>query len=250
MKAQRIWAALLFGVTAVGVALYNLPASWVAARLAQASDGRVILANSEGTLWSGSADLAVSNGAGTASRLPGRLHWQLRPRLGGLGFRVDSAEPGANGRISGQVGWRYWRLEGGQYELPAQLLSGLGAPFNTLRLGGRLKLRWGGFDWRYGAPGPETLLPVDLEAEGLSSRLSPVSPLGHYRLHLAWGPLGGKLDLETVSGPLMLSGQGALVNGRLGFDGEAGTSDAAQPQLAGLLGILGKRDGAVTRLHF
>ena len=250
MGTRRIWMALSFAVAGIGAALYNLPATWVAERLAQSSSGRLILANSEGTFWSGSADLALTNGAGAAGRLPGRLHWHLGLRPGGLGFRVESADAAANGRISGLLGWRGWRMEGGRYELPASLLAGLGAPFNTLKLDGQLKLRWDGFDWRFGASGPEKLTFAELDAEGLSSRLSPLSPLGHYRVRLAWGPLGGKLDLETASGPLMLSGQGALTKGRLGFDGQATASDVAESQLAGLLSILGKRDGAVTRLHF
>ena len=48
----------------------------------------------------------------------------------------------------------------------------------------------------------------------------------------------------------MLSGQGSIVNGRLGFDGQATASDALEPQLIGLLSILGKREGAITRLHY
>ncbi len=250
MNARRLWTGLVFCLTGIGVALYNLPASWVAVRLAQWSGQRVILAESQGTLWSGSADLVLMNGPGAGGRLPGRLRWHLAPRFSGLGFRMESESPEVRGRLSGTLGWRRVHLDGGRYDLPARVLAGLGAPFNTLRLDGPLKLRWDAFDWRYGAPGPEALMSLALEADGLSSRLSPVAPLGHYRLHLAWGHLGGKLDLETVTGPLMLSGQGALVAGRLGFDGQATTSEAAEPQLIGLLSILGKRDGAVTRLHF
>ena len=48
----------------------------------------------------------------------------------------------------------------------------------------------------------------------------------------------------------MLSGQGTLTQGRLGFDGQATASDDMQPQLIGLLSILGKREGAITRLHY
>jgi len=77
-----------------------------------------------------------------------------------------------------------------------------------------------------------------------------VAPLGSYILSAAWGPLGGRIDLETVSGPLMLSGQGTLTQGRLGFDGQATASDDMHPQLIGLLSILGKREGAITRLHY
>src|SRR5688572_6603237 len=66
------------------------PATWLAAGLAQASDGQVQLADARGTIWNGSAQLVLTGGAGSkdAAPLPGRLDWQLRPRWNGLAAQV------------------------------------------------------------------------------------------------------------------------------------------------------------------
>ena len=233
------------------VALLNVPASWVALRVAQATDQKLLLTNSTGTLWRGSAEMVLSGGPDALGIFPGRVRWRLSPGVAGLDFTLEAVDASAmSGAISGTLGWSGGRLAPGSLMLPAQVLTGWGAPFNTLRLEGQLKLRWETFEWRYREAAPRSLATLTVEAEQLRSRLSPVAPLGQYRLQLALGPLGGKLDLETLSGPLMLSGQGSIVNGRMGFDGQATASDALEPQLIGLLSILGKREGGITRLHY
>jgi general secretion pathway protein N len=242
---------LLFVLVLLLVALMNVPASWVALRVAQATGQKLLLTNSTGTLWRGSAEMALSAGPDALGIFPGRVSWRLTPGPKGLNFTLEAVDATAmSGAISGTLGWSGGHLAPGALTLPAQVLTGWGAPFNTLRLEGLLKLRWEPLDWSYRNAAPRSLASLTVEAEQMRSRLSPVAPLGQYRLRLAWGPLGGKLDLETLSGPLMLSGQGALANGRLGFDGQATASDALEPQLVGLLSILGKREGAITRLHY
>ncbi len=251
MRKPWLPEVLLFAFVLVLVALMHVPASWVAQRLAQASGQKVLLANSMGTLWRGSAELVLAGGPDALGIFPGRVRWHLTPRLQGVDFTLEAGDAGAMaGAISGTLGWSEGRLAPGALMLPAQILTGLGAPFNTLRLEGLLKLRWEALVWPYREAAPRTLASLTVEADQLRSRLSPVAPLGQYRLRLAWGPLGGKLDLETLTGPLMLSGQGSMVKGRLGFDGQATASDALEPQLIGLLSILGKREGAITRLHY
>jgi general secretion pathway protein N len=243
--------AVLFVLVLGLVALVNVPASWVAQRVAQATGQKVLLANSTGTLWRGSAEMALSGGPDALGVVPGRVRWQLSPGLKGLDFVLEAADAAAMaGAISGTLGWSGGHLAAGSLTLPAQVLTGWGAPFNTLRLEGQLKMRWEALEWHYRDAAPSSLASLTVEAEQMRSRLSPVAPLGQYKLRLAWGPLGGKLDLETLTGPLMLSGQGSIVNGRLGFDGQATASDALEPQLVGLLSILGKREGAITRLHY
>lgn len=251
MRKSYALEVLLFALTLALVALMNVPASWVAQRLAQATGQKVLLTNSIGTLWRGSAELALSGGPDALGVFPGRVRWYLSPRLKGLDFTLETGDAGAMaGTISGTLGWTGAHLAQGALVLPARILTGWGAPFNTLRLEGLLRLHWEALDWQYREAAPRTLASLTVEADQLRSRLSPVAPLGQYRLRLAWGPLGGKLDLETLTGPLMLSGQGSMVDGRLGFDGQATASDALEPQLIGLLSILGKREGAITRLHY
>ena len=250
MPSGRFMATAVFLLTFAVVAVAHIPASALAVSLAGRVPG-LVMANSLGTLWQGSAELALQSGPSAAGVLPGRLNWSLSPTLHGMDVVLDEEVQGTSvSRFSGTVGWRKAHLNAGQAALPAQLLMGLGAPFNTLRFEGALNVEWNALDWVYGAAAPESLLSMTVQANQLRSRLSPVAPLGSYILSAAWGPLGGRIDLETVSGPLMLSGQGTLTQGRLGFDGQATASDDMQPQLIGLLSILGKREGAITRLHY
>jgi general secretion pathway protein N len=250
MRAGHFMTIAVFSLTFVAVAVAHIPASVLAASLAQRVPG-LVLANSQGTLWQGSAEAVLQSGPSAAGVLPGQLNWNLTPTLHGMDVVLDEEVQGASvSRLTGIVGWHSVHINAGQVALPAELLMGLGAPFNTLRFEGALNVEWNALDWAYGAAAPDALLSVTVHANQLRSRLSSVAPLGSYTLTTAWGPLGGRIDLETVSGPLMLSGQGTLTQGRLGFDGQATASDDMQPQLIGLLSILGKREGAITRLHY
>jgi general secretion pathway protein N len=90
----------------------------------------------------------------------------------------------------------------------------------------------------------------DLSAEWqfASSALSPVSPFGHYRLSATGGFPGTRLLLTTVAGPLELTGNGTIDDrGSLSFSGRAraspGVDASTRAQLAGLITLLGRRDG-------
>ena len=78
------WAGGLLGL-AVAV-LLCAPARWLAAGVAQLSQGQVQFADPRGTVWNGSAQLVLAGGAGSQDRtaLPERLHWQIRPAWNGL----------------------------------------------------------------------------------------------------------------------------------------------------------------------
>ena len=126
---------------------------------------------------------------------------------------------------------------------PAQLLSGLGTPYNTLAFQGPLALNTTGFSVAWLAGRMQVKGGLQLDAQSLSSRLSTVSPMGSYRLALAGGATPS-LQLDTLSGPLQLSGRGQWVGGKLQFNGEATSAAEHQTALANLLNIIGRRDGA------
>ncbi|MEP6824484.1 MAG: type II secretion system protein N, partial [Ramlibacter sp.] len=84
------WAAA--GAMA-GLALALLlfaPAHWLAGAVTSASAGHLVLNDPRGTVWSGSAQLMLTGGAGSrdAVALPGRLDWRLRPAWSGLRAEV------------------------------------------------------------------------------------------------------------------------------------------------------------------
>ena len=68
----------------------SLPASLLANAVASATNDQFLLAEAEGTIWSGSAITVLTGGAGShdASVLPTRLEWTLRPRWNGLSLHL------------------------------------------------------------------------------------------------------------------------------------------------------------------
>jgi general secretion pathway protein N len=239
--------ALIAIVATIGAAA---PAQWLAAAVARATHGRVELAETKGTLWNGEATLVLASGAGPGAMrasLPERLSWQLSPwQL--LAGTVDLTleHPSA---LSQPLAIRAWpngraTLGATTVRLPASLLVGLGAPWNTVRPGGVVTLSWDRLEieparWQGN---------FSAEWQYASSALTPVSPMGHYRLQTNGVFPGTRLNLLTLSGPLELTGSGTIAEGgRLRFQGVAravpNADTGVKTQLTGLISLLGRRDG-------
>lgn len=259
---QRLWPWWSAGIAAgVLVALVVFaPASWLAAAVADATDQRVLLADARGSVWSGSAVAVLTGGSGSrdASALPGRLRWTLglarenRSRLE-LRLRHACCIPDQL-RLRIEPGFGRWRvaLPAGRAVVghwPAAWLAGLGTPFNSVQLGGSAQLVGDGLAiesvqgrWRVSGR-------AELELQGLSSRLSTLDVLGSYRLSVGAGSGdGAELKLDTLQGPLRLTGSGQWVGGRLRFRGEARADAGSEPMLNNLLNLIGRRQGALAVL--
>jgi len=242
------WAAagLLLGVM-LALVLFA-PARWLADRVVRATDGRVLLQDPRGTVWSGSARLVLTGGPGSkdAAALPSRLGWRLRP--GWLGARAELQTECCTPAPL-QLDWRpRWRgaslrVGDGRSSWPAALLSGLGTPWNTLQLDGELDLSTQGLrlDWAEGRMAVAGR--AELLAQRVASRVSTLRPLGSYRLVLSGGAVPS-LQLATVEGDLQLTGSGQWVGSRLRFNGQASASPERETALANLLNIIGRRNGA------
>lgn len=228
------------------------PARWLAAVAGQASGGQVLLQEARGTVWSGSAQLLFTGGAGSAAatRLPSRLGWQLQPGLTGLAVRLEAscclAQPWG---FQLQPSWNGAQLlvldspSDRPSVWPAQLLAGLGTPFNTLAPQGQLALSSQGLRLTWAAGRLQMAGQAQLDVQALSSRLSTLRPMGSYRFTLSGGA-APELLLATLQGPLQLSGRGQWVGGRLRFTGEASSAPEHQAALSNLLNIIGRRSGA------
>jgi general secretion pathway protein N len=248
-----VWGGLLGLLLALVV---FAPAAWLARSVASATEQRVLLADARGTVWSGSAVLVLTAGAGSrdARSLPGRLEWSIGWR--GLGTELRLAHDCClNKTVAVQLTPGFGRLKAtlasppgliGQW--PAALLGGLGTPWNTLQLGGVLRLSSPGLvvesvqnRWRLDGQ-------AQIELDNVSSRLAALDSLGSYRLTLtgdAANPGTTQLLLETLDGALQLSGSGSFGPGGLRFRGEAGAATPAdEPALSNLLNIIGRRNGA------
>jgi len=246
------WLALGLAVAATTL-LAALPAAWIADAVAGQTRNRLLLADAQGTLWQGSATLALSAGSGseTATVLPGRLQWSLAfwPLFAGR-LRVTLNHTEA---MSGPVGLTVtpagWQAQAGALRLPAALLEGLGAPFNSLRPDGRMQLDWTALSGRFSARDSQVAGHLTVRLDNMSSAVSRLRPLGSYRAEIDWSGGAGRLQLRTVKGPLHLEGEGAL--GRQArFEGTAHADPDAANQLVGLLSLLGRREDNVTRLQF
>lgn len=163
-----------------------------------------------------------------------------------------AADPG-QGQGQGQQGQVL-----GQW--PAAWLAGLGTPFNTLQPSGNLQLSAHQvvFEqvqgrWRLRGEFVLDLLQI-------ASKLAALDTLGSYRLRVTGSPAAAvdgtdagaaaevapRLELRTLSGALLLDGQGLWSgsDGRLRFQGSAAAAPGAEAALGGLLNIIGRRQGA------
>lgn len=242
----------LLGLVVVAITLVvQLPAAWLADSVATRTGQRVLLADAAGTIWHGSATLALSAGAGsqTATVLPGRLTWAVSgwPLLQDTLRVVVSHDRALAAPVALTVTPRRWTVQTGAISLPASLLEGVGAPFNTLRPDGQMRLDWSGLQGRFADGTREGHLTLRIEQ--VSSAVSRLRPLGSYRAEIDWTGAAGRMELKTLAGPLYLEGSGTL--GRQArFTGTAHADPEAAAQLAGLLSLLGRREDNVTRLNF
>ncbi|AMO23434.1 type II secretion system protein N [Ramlibacter solisilvae] len=247
-RASWTWA---FAGAALGLALALLlfiPASWLGSRIDEATAGRLQLSDARGTLWTGSAQLLLTGGAGSKAELalPGRIDWHVRPRWNGLAVELNAPcctmRPVA---MRLKPGWRGVAVEvdDGQTQWPAALLAGLGTPWNTLQLDGDLTLLTQSLSVEWIEGRMALAGRAELRAQRLSSRLSTLRPMGSYRITLVGGATP-TLQLETLEGSLQLSGSGQWIGSRLRFSGEATAAPDREDALSNLLNIIGRRSGA------
>ena len=247
---RTLWGWALAGALAgvLPALIAFAPAHWLADGVDHATHGQVLLVQTRGTVWTGSAQLVLTGGNASkdSAALPGRVHWQLRPTLTGLqaALKADCCTPEPL-QAQAQVGWAGLRVTvaDGQSQWPADLLTGLGTPWNTLQPQGQLALQTRALEMRWVAGRMVLAGQAQLDARAMSSRLSTLRPMGSYRLAVQGGDVP-TLTLSTLEGALQLSGTGQWVGQRLRFAGEARAAPEREAALANLLNIIGRRSGA------
>ena len=244
---RRLLAALPWFVIAVlscgTVLIVMMPAAWITPQFAKATQGHVNLVEPSGSLWHGSATLVLAEGkdAGAGTLLPGRVRWDTAfwPLLTGrLRMRMQQT-PAMAQPIDVNAAPRGTTITAGDIAVPAALLAGLGAPFNTLDLQGTVQLSW--TPWRLLGARAYGQLTVTLT--DMSSRVSPVKPLGSYRVTLQSQGETSTIDLATLGGSLLLNGHGTISASSTSFHGQASATPQASDNLAGLLNLLGRPTG-------
>ncbi len=243
MKRAGLWL-LAIALSAGLTVLAFLPASWMGQVVERQSGGRLTLGDPQGTLWRGSAFIggAASRDGAVTPLLPGRFSWRLSPLVVFGSVDVELENPDALTQpVSLRGGWSNWEVSPAALMLPADGLAGLGAPLNTLAPSGRMKLSWTSLQLAREGQAVSLQGRTTLEMQDMSSRLTPVKPLGSYQLAFDWQGQQAALALSSQRGPLLLSGTGRLAQGRLQFSGQAEAATGFEDQLAGLLNMLGQR---------
>jgi general secretion pathway protein N len=243
-RLRRLAPWLALAVVSCAITLIAmLPAAWITPQFAQRTQGHVNLIDPAGSLWQGSAALMLAAGSdsSTATLLPGRIEWHTAfwPLVTGrlqMRMKQSDAMPDPvtlDATLNGAT------LSGGTLAVPAALLAGLGAPFNTLDLQGYVSLTW--TDWRLFEQKPFGQLSVTLT--DMVSRVSRVKPLGSYKVVFQAEGDSSTLDLSTLKGPLQLKGHGTIAGAATQFQGEASAAPDQRDNLAGLLNLLGRPTG-------
>lgn len=251
MNPVRWFLLVLAGLlAAAGTLAAFAPASLVDTALDRASLGRVRLADARGSIWSGSGRVVLTESQEPRSggvevlggmAIPETVVWQLRALpllLGMVDATVSIGEGGAPVRISGNP--TELRIGAGSVELPSAELSRLGSPWNTIRPSAALALRWDAATVRQGVLDGRAVI----ELGDLASAMTPVRPLGTYRLEIDGNGRDVALALSTLSGPLRLQGKGSW-DRRAGvrFEAQAHAEGEERARLQSLLGLIGRRDG-------
>ena len=251
--------------------LINWPAQWFAQTVMQATQGQVQLQEAQGSVWQGSGKLVLTGGEGSrdAMALPGRISWQLRLKSQGLALPQLNLQLMAaccmtqalNSQLSvqsfAQTSQRSLQLQVDDHrsQWPAHLLSGLGAPWNTMQPEGNLVLVTQQLSVQLLQGQTSMQGKVLLTAENMSSKISTLRPMGTYQISLGRLSESGastaaastttpSLSLTTLSGSLLLSGQGQWQGQKFQFRGEASAVPEHAAALSNLLNIIGRRQGA------
>lgn len=237
---KRVLLVLLVFLTVVVTVAVFAPAAWVGDWLAERS--RMRLVDARGTVWSGSAFLGMSDGRAT-TLVPGRIEWRLDllPDPG-----AEISHPWLAAPLKLTVSGNALAFGAGSARLPAGVLASAGMPFNTLRPGGTLEARWSRGELRAGALTGE----LQIDWRDATSALSPIEPLGSYRIRVTGRGDTGTLDLQTLRGPLQMEGAGRINGLQVRFRGTATAEPSSRAALDGLLGVLGMRSGDKVLLAF
>ncbi|MDX8386893.1 MAG: type II secretion system protein N [Gallionella sp.] len=241
---SRILLWLFAGIISIAITtLAFLPASWMASLIETRSAGRLSLGDAQGTIWNGSAFIggAAGRNGPVTPLLPGRFSWQLSPMvlLGSVNMELNNTAA-LSQPMSITGSWRNVQISPSSISLPAERLAALGAPLNTIQPSGKMRLSWTLLQLETLDGTASMKGSMNLGMHAIASRLSPVKPLGDYNLAVDWLGQYATVKLSTIKGPMLLSGTGKLINGRLQFSGQAEAESGHKEKLANFLNLLGQ----------
>lgn len=203
---ENIFYFLPITIALVAGIIYQLPATLIDYSLQKKSSGILRLTDTSGTLWRGQGTLEAKRGSITVGHIA-NIRWDWRPTEileGKLSYVLwlDSEDLPSKLELNFQ-GFRLLNLSA---QLPIQLVEIFYPQATALKLGGYLKLQI-----------PELAVGVNgltvlgqIEWMDASSSLTKVAPLGNYKALIKSDRDLTTFDIQTLSGPLTLSGGGAI----------------------------------------
>jgi general secretion pathway protein N len=237
--SRLTWILLL--ASFLTVLIVNAPASLLGSGVIYTSNGRVELANAQGTLWHGSANPLIHQHNDGLLTLD-KIHWNIEPwalLAGKLSALLNWENQKQSGPMSIVISSDEVELKHAYIPLPAVLLDEASDFLKPAALGGQIIVTSDSLHiTKQGAQG--TAFADWINA---SSLLSTISPLGDYHFIFASTAAGTEITLSTISGPLQLAGGGhySLTTG-LDFKGTAQASSGSESKLKELLSHLGPQE--------
>lgn len=241
-KRWLIYLAVGFGFYLVFLVVY-VPADWLAWGLSRTTKGIVRIDQPTGSIWSGAGKLTVYYPQTTPNDF-GQAQWSINPFwlvTGQLQLRVESATKDAKMQGTLRIGRNRVLFSDLSLSLPAERIGVLYSPLALANPQGQFSLRARELNI--------TASAVEGGAEFLwqnaASTLSPVSPLGEYRMEITGQNNTAIIKLTTVRGDLDLTGQGTwqiLGSGLVQFNGTA-LPRGRTAELEPLLQLLGTDQG-------
>lgn len=207
---MKRWRLLAVGLGAYAIGLIaTVPATWVDVGLQRASDGRLRLAEAQGTLWSGAGQIEFRDAAGRIG-VGKNIAWRFLPESwlrGRLVYEVELDQSAT--RFPVTISLSRIELAHAHINLPATVL-GLAVPaLAPLQLTGDLLLHVASVSVaRVGMQGDATL-----QWRAAGSALTSISPLGDYELRVIGESTAVHAQLRTMQGPLQLDGKGSWATG-------------------------------------
>lgn len=230
------WWLIGVGLVAYALALaVTAPATLIDARLAQASAGRLRLAEASGTVWSGTGEIEIRD-ANRSSGVAKSMAWRIRPAYllrGKLQYEITLDRALRHFPVT--ISLSRIEVADADINLPAAAL-GVGVPkLAPLGLTGDMLLHIARLTLERGSiQGSATL-----QWRGAGSAFTRISPLGDYELRLQGDGAAVRASLRTLKGPLQLDGQGSWASGRNpAFQGSARVAPPQYQQLAPLLRMI------------
>lgn len=221
--------------------LVTAPASLLDNYLQHVSQGRMIMANTSGTIWNGSATPALRQQENRFIGLP-PLRWDIAvlPLFTGIiKARLQWSDQPLAPAMDAIISPSRFELHHALIRLPALALSGVSPILKPARFGGQFQIQ--SEQLIFSKRGIDGSAVADWQQA--SSALSSIAPLGNYRLALSGAGDRINIGLTTVSGILLLEGKGNWLAGRgLEFHGRAQASAGNHDNLTELLHHLGPEE--------